>query len=139
MKKQIAKLSIYILCAAGLLVSPALSRAQDTVTNAPVAKEKKEKKAAKKEKSGAQQFKGDLKAADTNGMTITVGDLTLQITSETKITKSGKPATLADGVVGEPAAGTYKKSDDGKMDAVTVHFGAKGGGKKKKLSTEQNN
>jgi hypothetical protein len=69
-------------------------------------------------------------------MTLSVGDLTLQVTSETIITKDGKPAQLADGVAGQPVTGTYKKSDDGKMDAETVHFGAKGGGKKKKLSED---
>jgi hypothetical protein len=139
MKRQIAKLSIFILCAAGLLASPALSRAQDTASNAPAAKEKKaktEKPKNEKNQNGAHQFKGDLKAVDANAMTLSVGDLTLQVTSETKITKDGKPAQLADGVAGQPVSGTYKKSEEGKMNAETVHFGAKSGGKKKKLSED---
>ena len=44
---------------------------------------------------------------------------------QTKITKDGKPATLEDGVVGEPVSGYVKPTDDGKMAATTVHFGAK--------------
>jgi hypothetical protein len=64
-------------------------------------------------------------ALDANAMTLTVGKLTVQVTSETKITKDGKPATLADGVVGEPASGYYKKDADGKLSATTIHFGSK--------------
>ena len=63
-------------------------------------------------------------------MTLTVGKLTLQVTSDTKITKDGKPATLADGVVGEPVSGAYQKTADGKLNATTIHFGAKAEKKK---------
>ncbi len=45
--------------------------------------------------------------------------------ADTKITKDGQPATLADGVVGEPVGGAYMKADDGKLNATVVHFGAK--------------
>jgi hypothetical protein len=55
-------------------------------------------------------------AVDASAMTLTVGTLTLQITSDTKITKDGKSATLADGVVGEQVSGAYKKTDDGKLN-----------------------
>ncbi len=70
---------------------------------------------------------------DTSAKTLTVGTLTLQITSDTKITKDGQPATLSDGVVGEPVGGTYTKTADGKLNALIVHFGAK---PKKKTSAE---
>ena len=66
---------------------------------------------------------------DTNAKTLTVGALTLQVTPDTKITKDGQPATLLDGVVGQPVSGSYKKTNDGKLNAVTVHFGAKSGEK----------
>ena len=79
-------------------------------------------------------FHGKVTAVDTNAMTLTVGTLTLQVTSDTKITKDGKPAKLSDGVVGEPVRGSYKKTDDGKLNAVTVHFGVKGEGKPQKGS-----
>jgi hypothetical protein len=38
--------------------------------------------------------------------------------------KDGKPATLEDGVVGEPVGGSYAESADGKMVAKMVRFGA---------------
>ena len=121
MKKHIAKISLLTLCAAAILVAPASSRAQDVSTNAPAA----EKTAPAKKRTGIATFHGSLTAVDTGAMTITVDSKTLQITSETKITKDGKPAVLADGVVGETVGGTYKKAEGGKLNAVTVHFGAK--------------
>ena len=47
----------------------------------------------------------------------------------------GAVAVLADGVVGEQVRGSYKKTDDGKLNAVTVHFGVKSGEKPKKESS----
>jgi hypothetical protein len=58
-------------------------------------------------------------------MTLTVEKRAFNMTSETIITKDDKPAVLADGVVGEPVRGAYKKNADGKLDAVTVRFGGK--------------
>ena len=62
---------------------------------------------------------------DKIAKTIKVGESLYQITSATKITKDGKPATLEDGVVGDPVSGFVKPTEDGKMTATTVHFGAK--------------
>jgi hypothetical protein len=116
MKRQVLKITILSLLAAAIVATPALSRAQDTSTNAPAA-------STPKHKHGAP-FHGTVSAMDTNAMTVTVGKLTVQVTSETKITKNGKPATLTDGVVGEPASGYYKKDADGKLNATTIHFGS---------------
>jgi hypothetical protein len=58
-------------------------------------------------------------------MTLTIGKRTFNMTSATTITKDGKPAGLADGAVGEPVSGAYKKNAEGKLDAVTVRFGGK--------------
>jgi hypothetical protein len=72
---------------------------------------------------------------DKIAKTIKVGESVYQVTSATKITKDGKPATLEDGVVGEPVSGYVKPTEDGKMRATTLHFGAKAddkGGSKKK-------
>ena len=63
---------------------------------------------------------------DKTAKTIKVGESVYQITSETKITKDGKPATLEDGVVGEPVSGYAKPTEDGKMAATTVHFRGQG-------------
>jgi hypothetical protein len=135
MKKHIAKFSMLTLCAAAILAVPALSRAQDT-TNAPVAAAQtppvKKHTAAP---SAALPFHGTLTAVDTNAMTLTVEKRTFDMTSETTITKDGKPAVLADGAVGDQVTGAYKKNAEGKLDAVTVRFSANTGGKKKKESS----
>jgi hypothetical protein len=141
MGKNIIKLHIAAILIAATVVVPQLSRAQDTTstnapavapavtptvsdqtTNAPV------KKARKRDHS---VFNGKLTEVDTNAMTFTVGKRTFEVTSETKIEKAGQPATLSDGTVGEPAGGTYKKTNDGKLDAISVRFGDK---KKKEAS-----
>ncbi len=44
-------------------------------------------------------------------MTLTVGTRTFEITADTKIFNDGEPATLSDGMVGEPVRGTYKKTE----------------------------
>ena len=73
----------------------------------------------------AGPFHGKLLALDQKAKTIMVGKRTFQITSETKIKKAGKPATLADGVVGEPGSGYVKPIANGKWMAVSVNFGPK--------------
>jgi len=80
-------------------------------------------KAEKKPKAGP--FHGKLIAVDKVAKTITVGKRTFLITSETKIKKAGKPATLDDGVVGEEVSGYIKPKDDGKLMATSVNFGPK--------------
>src|SRR5271154_4581949 len=122
MKTTILKIAC-TLFASAIITAPALSRAQDAAsTNAPATDQTAP---AKVKKHGAIVFSGKLTALDTNAMTFTVSSRTFEITSETKITKDGQPAVLADGVVGETAGGAYKKVADGKLSATSVHFGAK--------------
>jgi hypothetical protein len=129
MKKIILNITAVGLFTAFVLAVPASSCAQDTATNAPSAKPVKPKKQG-------LTFKGTVSAIDTNAMTLTVGALTFDITSSTMITKDGKPATLGEGVVGEPAAGTCKPGEAGKLDAATIRFGGKTTVKKKKLTSD---
>jgi hypothetical protein len=154
MKKQIAKLPMLTLCAAVVLAVTASARAQ-APTNAPaaalqapppVAAEPTPPPAAvmpappaapapappAKKRSAPPQFHGALTAVDTNAMTLTVEKRTFEMTSETIVIKDGKPAILADGVVGDEVHGEYKKATGGKLDAVTVHFGGAADDKKKK-------
>lgn len=126
MKKSIFKLLAATLIGAAILSVPALSRAQDTSTNAPSTAPAK----AKHEK-----FNGPVSAVDTNAMTFTVGDQTFNVTSDSMLYKKGQPATLSDVVVGDAARGTYTTGSDGKLDVTKARFG-KGGGKKKKQSTD---
>jgi hypothetical protein len=126
MKKHIAKITTLSLLAAAVIAVPALSRAVDVTTNTPGSSG--QTVTPKPQRHGVVPFHGKLAAVDANAKTLTVGTLTLQITAATKIIKNGQPATLSEGVVGESASGTYKKTADGKLEAITVHFGAKSTG-----------
>ena len=127
MTKSILKLSAWGLLAVAIAGSPAAALAQNT-NQAPAEHSK-----AKTKKPATTPFHGKLKAVDKIAKTISVGekDLVIQITSETKISKSDKPAVLDDGVVGEDVSGAYQKSADGKLHATTVNFGAKANTKTK--------
>lgn len=122
MKKQIAKITLFGLVAAALVAVPAASRAEDS-TNAPAA--------APANKHGTP-FHGKVTDVDTNAMTLTVKSLTINITSETKITKDNKPATLSDIAVGDTVRGAYKTDDAGKLNATVIRDGLKTGTTKKK-------
>jgi len=118
MTKSILRMSLMLFLGVAVVGLPAWSRAEST--NAAT----RENKEDKPRQSNAP-LHGKLKALDTTAKTITVGSHTLQITSETKISKHGQPAMLADGVVGEEVSVLYRKAEDGSLEALTVHFGAK--------------
>lgn len=127
----------------GLVIGPVQGQAQNTNQSAAkkAAAETKAAPAAEK-KPGAGPFHGKLAKVDKVGKAITVGKRTFQITSGTKLKKAdGKPATLEDAVVGEVVSGYVKPTEDGKLAATTVTFGAKAGGQaaeKKKVAGEKN-
>ena len=123
MKKTIAKIAVLSLFTAIMVAVPSFVCAQGATTNAPSSGQ------STPPKHNIIPFHGKLDAVNTNAMTLTVGNRTFQVTPDTKIFKNGKPATLAEGVVGEPVRGTYKKTETGKLEALSVHFGAKGEGK----------
>ena len=113
------------LLAAAIAGMPLQLLAQST-NNPPATKNSAAvKKDAATKKKSAHPFRGNLAAVDKTAMAIKLGESVYQITSETKITKDGKPATLDDGVVGEPVSGYAKPTADGKMAATMVRFGAK--------------
>lgn len=114
MMKSILKPGLLGLLAIAVAGAPVALHAQDAgVTNKPVAR------------PHAIPFHGKLKSVDNTAKTISVGTLTIQIASETRINKDGKPAMLADGVVGENVSGLYKRTAEGKSEAVLVNFGQK--------------
>lgn len=123
MKRQIIKSALFSLLVAALIAVPAISRAQDA-TNAPGSQT-----AAPAKKL---PFHGKAAAVDTAAMTVTVGTMVINVTSETKISKDGKPATLEDIKVGDVVSGSYKKDDQGKLNASMIRDGIK---KKKKPAT----
>lgn len=118
MKMNLAKLTCFALVAAALSAAPALCRAQDA-TNAPAAEN------ATPKKQRALTVHGTVSAVDAAAMTFTIKNSTFAITSETKISKEGKPAIFADIAVGQNASVSYKKEADGKLSANSVKIGAK--------------
>jgi hypothetical protein len=120
-----------ILLGAAVAVAPAQLLAQSTNKASTTKKTTTttttttEKKDATAKKPAAHPFHGKLVSVDKVAKTITLGKSTYQITSESKIKKADKPATLDDGVVGEDVSGYAKPTDDGKMVATTVNFGPK--------------
>jgi len=135
MKKHITKLAVLSLFTAIVVAVPGFAYAQDATTNAPSSDQSM---TPKSQKRSIIPFHGKLDAVNTNAMTLTVGNRTFQVTADTKIFKDGSPATLSEGMVGEPVRGIYKKTESGKLDALSVHFGAKDAGKQKKPSSNGN-
>jgi len=123
--KSLSKIATFSLLAAALAAWPAQLFAQTTNKSAG-----KNAPAEKKEpgKQTAGPFRGNLAALDKSAKSISVGKRTFYVTSETRILKAGKPATLEDGVVGEEVSGGFK-TENGKLVATKVTFGPKTSGK----------
>jgi len=129
MNQSLVRFSLLCFSALALTTAPLGAFAQNTnkpSTDKKAAAQNADSTSEKTPKSGP--FHGKLAALDKVAKTITVGKRTFQITSETKIKKAGKPATLEDGVVGETVSGYVKPAADGKLFASTVNFGPKGAG-----------
>jgi hypothetical protein len=122
MKKQIVKLTLSLFATA-IIAAPMLSRAQDAGANTPAPPA--QTAPVKPKKHEGMVFRGAVSAVDAKAMTLTIGKRTFEVTSETKITKEGKPAILSDIAVGDKVGGAYKKTDDGKLCATTVNDGKK--------------
>ena len=124
---QLVKLSLLTIIGCTLTLSPFQSLAQ----------EKKKENAA--EKSGGAQgeaqkapnphraipFRGKVDAVDPTAKTVKVGTRVFAVSAETKIQKDGKVVTLDQITVGEPIRGSYRQSEDGKLNAVSLFFGLK--------------
>ncbi len=122
MIKSIGKLTLAAILAAMVVGVPVRVSAQDKTNAVPATP-------AAPAKPKMTRFSGKLTKVDNTAKTITVdnktkGERTFEITSDTKIMKDGKPATLSDAVVGDPTSGSYVE-EDGKMLAKRVSFGAK--------------
>jgi hypothetical protein len=122
MKRPILKLVGLSLLVVSVVEAPLLMFAQDNNTNTPPSKAAKSTK--KKINTSTTQIRGKLTAVDKIAKTITVGDNTYQITSQTRIFKGEKPGILDDATVGVEVTGSCKKTDGGNLAATTVHFGA---------------
>jgi hypothetical protein len=125
MLESILRIGAVSVLAAVIAGMPVQLLAQTTNKPAAAKKESPVKVNSAAKKKSAHPFHGNLAAVDKAAKTIKLGESVYQITSETKITKDGRPATLGDGVIGEPVSGYAKPTNDGKMAATTVRFGAK--------------
>lgn len=124
MLRPIFKTTVISLALAAFIGAPVSLHAQGQ-DKAADKKAATEKKAGEEKKGAAGPFHGKLAAVDKAGKTITVGKRTFSITSESKLFKAGKPATLEEGVVGEEVSGYVKPDANGKLVATKVNFGPK--------------
>ena len=123
------KLKIFTGLAISLALFVTIQIDAQTTNKAAVPKAGQADQKEKPAQKSAHPFRGKLAAVDKAAKTITIGKSVYQITSETKISKGGKPAILEDGVIGEEATGYAKPVEGGKMYASTLHFGPKAEGK----------
>ena len=131
MKTSILRIAVLGLLVAALAVAPGRAFGQETA-KPPAAAEKAEAGAKKK---GGAPLGGKISAVDKTAKTIKVGKSTVHITSQTKITKAGKPAVFDDAVVGEEVGIYYVKGEDGKLTARSVRIGPRPAGEKKQKKT----
>jgi hypothetical protein len=124
MNKRLLKISLLTIVTAAITGLSLISRADDAGTAAPAP-----------EKPAKSKFSGQVTAVDVNAKTFTVGDQTFTVTDDSKVSRNGKEATLADVVVGDPARGSYTTGADGKLDVTKVGFGKKS--KHKKSDTDE--
>jgi len=118
MKSSLHKLSLFAVITCALALAPASGLAQ----------EKKSETATEKKPENPNRilpFHGTVDAVDKNAKTVKVGERVFHVTSDTHIKKDEKPGTLNDATVGEAIRGSYRKAEDGKLNAVSLSFGAK--------------
>jgi hypothetical protein len=140
MLRSLLRISAVALLGAAIAGLPLQALAQTTNKPAAVKQSAPDQSDSTAKKKAGHPFRGKLAAVDQTAKTIKVGESTYQITSQTKIMKAGKPATLDDGVIGEDVGGYAKPTDDGKMTATSLRFGPKPAGtatEKKKDTTQK--
>jgi len=115
---------------AGVALAVSLMSIEASVRAADQAKDKSSD-AAKPEKKKQIPFRGKVSAVDKVAKTVVLEgkekQRVFQITSETKITKDGKPAVLDDVTAGESVGGLAHENAAGKLEVVTLNVGARAG------------
>jgi hypothetical protein len=119
--------TLVVIMAALMMTAPARSLAEDpATTNSPTTPSTPATPVAPS-KSKAIPFHGKLASADKVAKTILLEGPTqrvIEITSQTRIMKNGKPAILEDATAGDNVSGSYVKTPEGKLSAKTVRFRA---------------
>jgi hypothetical protein len=129
MNKRITQIVLIGMAAATLGAVPA-SRAQDNSGSPPPAAAPAIKKKLR------TAFHGLVTTVDTAAMTLTVSTETVNVTSETILMRNGKPATLADILVGDLVTGAYKTDAAGKLNATSIRAVEKPKDEKKKAADD---
>lgn len=119
MKNQIFQFTLGGLIAATLIASPISLQAADK----PAKPAASEAPIPPPPQIVRQPFRGKVESVDTAKMTLTVGSQVVHVTSETKISKAGKPATLSEIVVGDMVGGSAKKDEAGNLNAAIIRVG----------------
>jgi hypothetical protein len=74
-------------------------------------------------------YHGTLQSVDAAAQSITLAGKTKQrvilITSETNITRDGKPVSLKEAIAGEKVSGSVVKNREGKEEAITLRLNGK--------------
>jgi hypothetical protein len=113
--------------AGAILALPLFTQAADKAPETPPAKPEKKAKSV--------PFRGTIGAVDKVAKTVTLESKdkprTFQVTSETKINKEKKPATLDAVMVGDHVGGAYRETAEGKMELVTLNDNGAGAPKTK--------
>ena len=81
-----------------------------------------EKAKGEKGKTGHVPFHGKVVSVDKAAKTIKVGERTFSVMGTTKVTKTGKPATLDDVTVGDEVRGAYM-DNAGKLELLSLGIG----------------
>jgi len=121
MKKNPGLLMAGVLAAAFVL-APVVGFAQDK-PKAPAAGSAPEKPRQSHDRPAP--FRGSVAAVDKAAKTVTVGERTFHISSETRLFNGNRPGTLDDVKVGDLISGNFVKGADGKLTAKMIRFGAR--------------
>lgn len=135
MRKILTAALVALTATALTLTTVAAEKAGKSATH------KTEKKSAeKKAASRSIPFQGTVKAFDKTQMTLTIAgkenDRQFQISSETRITKDGKPATTGEIVEGEKVTGAYQDAE-GKMTLTSLKIGTPAATEKKETKAKE--
>lgn len=127
MKNLIQQFVITLAFALALTAAQAQGDLPAAGAETPVSSGKDTKATARK--PAGVPFSGKLGSVNPTDMTLTIAgkekSRVIHLTAETRFSKAGQPASITDGVVGEPVGGYAKKTDDGRYVAVSVRYGAK--------------
>ena len=132
MKFNTIKISVMALALAGAGLVSGLSvtanaQTQDKATQSKPTQEKPSTKAPSTKPAEAVTITGLLTAGDASGLTVTdaqKADHKVAVTTDTKVTKAGKDATLADLKMNDKVTIVAAKSSDGSLIASSIDVNA---------------